>query len=261
MKPIKATLALLASSCFTLPAAAAVFNLSTLDEHKSGSTIQGWYAPGTNTKIFSNTVNQVLPWTVDAGLSDQASLNFVIPGMGNQGGKTYMTSGGQFPIPPGQTLGALQSGFSGEFQQANGFPVYFAFSNPTYDFNNPACFCNSITPVQVEFDSFQTIGNVQGMVVTAYSDDGVTPIPGDTFTLTGNSGTTPQTFNFDWTGVAYVSISPNGQGGVYFNNIDVNEGLATGAPEPSTWAMMLAGFGLLGFAAMRKGKREARLAV
>jgi hypothetical protein len=34
-----------------------------------------------------------------------------------------------------------------------------------------------------------------------------------------------------------------------------------GVPEPSTWAMMLAGFGLLGFAATRKGKREARLAV
>jgi hypothetical protein len=32
-------------------------------------------------------------------------------------------------------------------------------------------------------------------------------------------------------------------------------------PEARTWVMMLAGFGLLGFAAMRKGKREARLAV
>jgi hypothetical protein len=34
-----------------------------------------------------------------------------------------------------------------------------------------------------------------------------------------------------------------------------------GVPEPSTWALMLAGFGLIGFAAMRKGKREARLGV
>jgi hypothetical protein len=34
-----------------------------------------------------------------------------------------------------------------------------------------------------------------------------------------------------------------------------------GVPEPSTWAMMLTGFGLLGFAATRKSKREARLAV
>jgi hypothetical protein len=37
--------------------------------------------------------------------------------------------------------------------------------------------------------------------------------------------------------------------------------LQIGVPEPSTWAMMLVGFGLVGFAAMRKGKREARLAV
>jgi hypothetical protein len=35
---------------------------------------------------------------------------------------------------------------------------------------------------------------------------------------------------------------------------------APAAPELSTWGMMLAGFGLLGFAAMRKSKREARLA-
>jgi hypothetical protein len=36
---------------------------------------------------------------------------------------------------------------------------------------------------------------------------------------------------------------------------------AAAVPEPSTWAMAVAGFGLLGFAALRKGKREARLAV
>jgi hypothetical protein len=36
---------------------------------------------------------------------------------------------------------------------------------------------------------------------------------------------------------------------------------APGVPEPSSWAMMLAGFSLLGFAGMRKGKREARQAI
>ena len=41
----------------------------------------------------------------------------------------------------------------------------------------------------------------------------------------------------------------------------VNTTDAGAVPEPRTWVMMLAGFGMLGFAAMRKGKREARLAV
>jgi hypothetical protein len=46
-----------------------------------------------------------------------------------------------------------------------------------------------------------------------------------------------------------------------FTNAGVVVVDAPTVPEPSTWAMMLAGFGMLGFAAMRKGKREARLAV
>jgi hypothetical protein len=45
------------------------------------------------------------------------------------------------------------------------------------------------------------------------------------------------------------------------NKTSDNPAFAPVVPEPSTWAMMLAGFGLLGFAAMRKGKREARPAV
>jgi hypothetical protein len=35
---------------------------------------------------------------------------------------------------------------------------------------------------------------------------------------------------------------------------------ADAVPEPSTWAMMLLGFAGLGFASMRKGRRDARLA-
>jgi hypothetical protein len=50
-----------------------------------------------------------------------------------------------------------------------------------------------------------------------------------------------------------------------YSTSDTNYGLVTAqqdaVPEPRTWVMMLAGFGMLGFAAMRKGKREARLAV
>jgi hypothetical protein len=59
--------------------------------------------------------------------------------------------------------------------------------------------------------------------------------------------------------VALVSITSNLS---FLNNkTSDNAAFAPMVPEPSTWAMMLAGIGLLGFAAMRKGKREARLAV
>jgi hypothetical protein len=46
----------------------------------------------------------------------------------------------------------------------------------------------------------------------------------------------------------------------YTEALEFAPAVPTGVPEPSTWAMMLTGFGLLGFAAMRKGRRGARLA-
>jgi hypothetical protein len=51
----------------------------------------------------------------------------------------------------------------------------------------------------------------------------------------------------NWTGPAFqrkLAISQTG-------------GATLAVPEPSTRAMMLFGFGLLGFAAMRKAKRKA----
>jgi hypothetical protein len=58
----------------------------------------------------------------------------------------------------------------------------------------------------------------------------------------------------------FISGSLDGNESIDWNPIGAAASRAgTGSvPEPSTWAMMLAGFGLLGLAAMRKGKREAR---
>jgi hypothetical protein len=95
----------------------------------------------------------------------------------------------------------------------------------------------------------------------------------DTFTVQGQSGTsdglpngTIVTAFLDEIGV----VAPEGSGlhetdgwvSTAQSSALVVDGTPFAAvPEPSTWAMMLAGFGLLGFAAMRKGKREPRLAV
>ena len=46
-----------------------------------------------------------------------------------------------------------------------------------------------------------------------------------------------------------------------WTNVGVFVDAQAAVPEPRTWVMMLAGFGLLGFAAMRKGNREPRLAI
>ena len=235
-------------------ASAAVFNLNTLDEHKSGSTVLGWYDHTSGAKVTDKNINETAPWTVDAGTSAQASLNWVVPSMGNQGSKTYVSSGGGagFPYLDGQVQGNLNFGFSGWFQQNNNFPMWFAFSNPNYDGLIAGCSfnCATITGVPVTLNSFYTTGDVDGMTVTGYASvipgggGGQNPIPGDVMTLhgtpAGNIGLQQWTLN--WTGVEYFTISQNGLGGVDINDIQVNEPVLSAVPEPSTWAMMLLGF-------------------
>jgi hypothetical protein len=55
--------------------------------------------------------------------------------------------------------------------------------------------------------------------------------------------TGPTFMTFGWHGVTTVTIARAPAGIVFFDNIAVN-----GVPEPSTWALMLVGFGLLGAA-------------
>jgi hypothetical protein len=92
------------------------------------------------------------------------------------------------------------------------------------------------------------------------------PVPGFTGSGEGKSGFTA--IVAPGTGNNFLSdLSPFGQiDGAGLNPADVtgyyfalhfDPTTASGVPEPSTWALMLAGFGLLGFAAMRKDKRKA----
>jgi hypothetical protein len=55
-------------------------------------------------------------------------------------------------------------------------------------------------------------------------------------------------------GSAYLSLSNGGNDGYVYANI--TSVTASAVPEPSTWAMMLAGFAGLGFVAYRKTKNE-----
>jgi hypothetical protein len=51
----------------------------------------------------------------------------------------------------------------------------------------------------------------------------------------------------------------NGPGGAISVSLTNTSTLASGTPEPSTWVMMALGFGALGYAATRKGKKMATL--
>jgi hypothetical protein len=97
------------------------------------------------------------------------------------------------------------------------------------------------------------------------------PVPGSSATTGEGKGGFTDIFGPGTSDNFLSDLSPFGQitgagldpadvTGYYFA-LHFDPTTASGVPEPSTWAMMLTGFGLLGFAAMRKGKREARLVV
>jgi hypothetical protein len=85
-------------------------------------------------------------------------------------------------------------------------------------------------------------------------------------TVTGTPTTDPDSFSgsltspffaggpFSMTESASLALTTGG------SITGFNQAMETGVPEPSTWAMAIAGFGLLGFIGMRR-KREARLAL
>lgn len=54
------------------------------------------------------------------------------------------------------------------------------------------------------------------------------------------------------TGIGGFSFSGNATGNTSIDNLVAIAGVAGAVPEPATWAMMLAGFGMVGFAARRR---------
>lgn len=63
-----------------------------------------------------------------------------------------------------------------------------------------------------------------------------------------------QTFNFNRENLQWFSIGTSGFAGgeLQFDNVVLDAPVISGVPEPTTWAMMIAGFGLAGAAIRRR---------
>ncbi len=121
--------------------------------------------------------------------------------------------------------------------------------------------------------SFDIAGNYAGAPVTKHMDAkvaGVT-LPNAaivsnhyTFDVTGKSATNMgwESRGFDFiatestTRISFASTI-TGNAGMALDNVEVTLGTAAPVPEPETYAMMLAGLGLLGFAARRRKQKPA----
>jgi len=65
-----------------------------------------------------------------------------------------------------------------------------------------------------------------------------------------------QSFDVDWTNVLFATLSSSG--GYQLDNVDYALGASSPTPELQSWALMAAGFGLLG-ARMRRARRHAAM--
>lgn len=241
-----------------MPALATTFDISTLNTgtyRQRGFTY--YYAAyqgpvNVGSPIISTSGYQVNPWTQGAG-AEAATLELSgFGGQGNNGSKIYYTAGGLFPIPAGQTLGTSMNGYSGDYATGS-FPLYFDFSNPA----------GTAAAAVVLNSLYISSAPSAGFTILGYSDLGHTLV--DTYTTTANLGISPTKITLDWKGIEYVDIVANSAGtcwaghacasGFYVNDIEVNDPLPGGVPEPATWAMLL--LGVFGLGAMLRGRGKS----
>ncbi len=86
-------------------------------------------------------------------------------------------------------------------------------------------------------------------------DNGPTTFVGSnaaTYTILGGDVGTTVNFGNLFAGVTYVNWNTDSFGDSEIDNVTINSAV----PEPETYAMMLAGLGLLGFAARRRKQKE-----
>lgn len=155
-----------------------------------------------------------------------------------QHGSTYVGSG--FTISGGNTYTVDPNFFAPYYNWGSGDVFDAEFSNLTFTLDS------GLTALGFDF------GNPTG-----FPGSGLVTINGVNYSLLGQP-----TFNFfgivDAAGISPVTVNFNGGLGIV-DNLSVGRAAAPGAvPEPSVWAMMIVGFGLVG-GFMRRSRQTARL--
>ena len=147
------------------------------------------------------------------------------------------------------------------------------FNGVASEIGNASTFGAFFGPVGTTGGITQNLSTLAGQMYTlsfAYLADGGTPSSisatfggSNVFALTNPpANTTYQTFSTNVT--ATSALTPisfsfrNDPGFIYLDTVSVSS-VSAAVPEPSTWAMMLVGFGAVGFAMRRRQRKTARL--
>ena len=219
-----------------------------------GLTISALASPA-----FSSTIDATVQfWSYDASptFSTNTLANESNPIIGTTPTATFTYSGdlnwdSQTTNTVGAFIGANVGGIS-NFQSA----LFGSGSAGVTNFLN--------APLSVSGDSQATFWRFTGFVSTTGAsgsithDDGATLIVGGDTLVNSPGETVSDTSNFvagSYTNAAFVLDYVEGNGVPAILNFNLNEGVTTFAspvPEPSTWAMMIAGFFGLGFMAYRR---------
>ena len=233
--------AMFAATIVSVPASAAVFDLESLPH--PGSTGFTTYAPATNYDAIAPSLSQP---------SQQGPLTQTVAGLT----LSLATDPYVFGTSPGITNVAL---FDPSFYSFNGVPAsnghvaFFAYGTnaPIY-----ANFSDAISDFSVQ--AFRTDGTFFPTVtLTAYSGaNGTGSVLGTQTATFGGTGYQSTIISLSGlSGAGSVAILGSSSGTVNFDNIVAN--ISAPVPEAATWAMMIAGFGMVGGVMRRRTAKTA----
>lgn len=139
----------------------------------------------------------------------------------------------------------------------NGTSSWFADGSPRPEFR--ADFSSAASFVSVDLGDFNQDQDTLFLEIFNGSDASL----GFTSLLIGGADQTMHTLSLSGAGIAYAIFgarAPAGDGNsIFADNITFTLGGGP-IPEPGTWAMLIAGFGVVGAAMRRRGRRLVKLA-
>jgi hypothetical protein len=216
----------------SLPAGFQVVELGT------GGAADGLYAAGTGSSNAGNSYSFGAAGSVERALGSLASS-----------GVSTIYLGGIFANGLAGTITSLAIAFGGEqWRAGNSTDDRLAFE---YSLNATALNNGTWTA----FSALDFLPVVLTGDVALNGNANFTPVAG---TLTGLTIANGSSFGFRW-----VDVNSSGNDhGLSIDNLTINArlGAVAAIPEPGTWALIVAGFGIVGFALRRSMRRTFSIA-